>query len=385
MIQLVKDTIDNKDIDQLVDWLKTYPRLTKGNLTLELEKKFAEWVGTKYAVFVNSGSSANLLMLYALKCCLDKQLKIMVSSLCWATDLAPIMQLGMKPILIDCNLEDLSIDLTKLEQEIIYNKPDALLLVSVLGLSPNMDKIVDICNKHNVILLEDNCESQGTRFAGKKLGTFGEMATFSTYFGHIMSTIEGGFITTNNVGVYETLISLRSHGWDRELSEDTQQILRKTWGISDFNSLYTFYFPGFNVRPTDLNAFIGLKQMEKVDKAIEKRNENFQMFKILLEGKTWFPKEQKNSYTASFCIPVIFKSKENKENAIKEFKEKEIEVRPIIAGSMGKQPFYVGKYGEKNFPNCDIIDERGIYVPNHPLLTVREIRHICEIIIKNDK
>lgn len=387
MIPLVKDTINNKDIDQLIEWLKTYPKLTKGDLTIELEQKFADWVGTEYSVFVNSGSSANLLMLYYLKLKYENgsRLKIVVPSLCWATDLAPVLQLEMDPILCDCNLNNLSVDLDHLEEIFDKHKPHALLLVSVLGLSPNMDKITELCKKYGVVLLEDNCESQGTKYKDQKLGNFGEMASFSTYFGHTMSTIEGGFITTNNETLYNILKMLRSHGWDRDLDPETQKLLREDNNVSDFNALYTFYIPGFNLRSTDLQAFLGLNQLKKVDQMIEQRNKNFQLFKQLLESKTWFPKEHPLSYTASFCIPIIFKTKENRDKAIEEFNKNNVEVRPLIAGSMGSQPMYVKKYGKLELPNCKIVDERGIYVPNHPLLTKEDIEKICNIIIKNDR
>lgn len=387
-IKLVQDTIDNKDIDQLIEWLKTYPRLTKGELTVEFEKQFAKWVGTEYAVFVNSGSSANLLMLYMLKHVYkekNKQLKIIIPSLSWATDLSPIIQLDMDPILCDCNLDDLSVDITHLETLFRAHSPDALLLVSVLGLSPNIDKIKKLCNYYGVLLIEDNCESQGTKFNNKKLGTFGVMSSFSTYFGHTMSTIEGGFITTDDKAIYDFAKMFRSHGWDRDLDHTLQKNLREVENVSDFNALYTFYVPGFNLRSTDLQAFLGINQLKKVDKLIEQRNKNFQLFKQLLENKTWFPKEQPGSFTASFCIPIIFKTKENREAAIKEFQEKNIEVRPLIAGSMGKQPMYVKVYGKLELPNCNVVDERGMYIPNHPLLTEDEIKLMCEIILKNDK
>lgn len=392
-IKLVQDTISNQDVDQLIEWLKTYPRLTKGPLTLELEEKFAKWIGTKYSVFVNSGSSANLLMLYALKHMMKSssyrfdlnQIRIAVPSLCWATDLAPIIQLDMEPILVDCNLDNLSIDLERLEQTFKTRKPHVLLLVSVLGLSPDMDKIVELCETYGVHLLEDNCESQGTMYKGKKLGTFGLASSFSTYFGHTMSTIEGGFITTEDKEFYDMLIMMRSHGWDRDLDINKQVQLRNDHQVEDFNSLYTFYVPGFNLRSTDLQAFLGLRQLEKVDQMIEQRNKNFHLFKKLLENKTWFPKEQSGSYTASFCIPLIFKSKENRDKAIKEFTDNNVEIRPLIAGTMGNQPMYSEKYGRLYLPNCEEIDNKGIYIPNHPHLTEDEIKLMCDIIIKNDK
>jgi CDP-6-deoxy-D-xylo-4-hexulose-3-dehydrase len=384
-IQLVKDTIDNKDVEHLIEWLKTFPKLTKGELTIKFEEVFSKWIGCKHSVFVNSGSSANLLMIYLLKYMgLLKNNKIAVPSLSWATDLSPVMQFDIEPVLVDCNLDNLSVDLEHLEAVFEEHKPDAFILVSVLGLSPDMDKILELCKRYNVILLEDNCESQGTKFNEVRLGNFGFMSSFSTYFGHTMSTIEGGMITTNDDKIYALLKQFRSHGWDRDLNDKEKEKLRSDWNIDNFSALYTFFVPGFNVRSTDLQAFIGLKQMEKVDDMISKRNENFKLFKSLLKDKAWFPKETNNSYTASFCIPVIFKNEKNKESAIKDFLDNDIECRPLICGSMGTQPFYTKKYGMNKLYNCNVIDSRGMYVPNHPKLTIDEIKLICDIIIKND-
>jgi CDP-6-deoxy-D-xylo-4-hexulose-3-dehydrase len=382
-IDLIQDTIDNKDIDSLIEWLKTYPRLTKGSKTLEFESKWSNWLGTKYSVFVNSGSSANLLMLYALKVLNKmKNNKVCVPSLCWATDLAPVLQFDMEPLLVDCNLDNLSVDLEHLEEIFIKESPSVLILVSVLGLSPNIKKITELCEKYDVILLEDNCESQGTKFENVKLGNFGLMTSFSTYFGHTMSTIEGGMISTNNKEVYETLLQLRSHGWDRDLTEDKQKELRSAWDVTDFSALYTFYIPGFNLRSTDLQAQIGLQQLDKVDGMIQNRYNNFLYYKSKLDGKIWFPKSFENEFTSNFAIPVITKSSEDKENLVKDLQDNNIACRPLISGSMGTQPFYKKLYGEKKLPNCSIIDERGIYVPNHDKMTNEDIDRVCEILLK---
>lgn len=385
-IQLVKDTIDNGDIDKLIEWLKTYPRLTKGPLTIEFEKIFAEWIGSKYAVFVNSGSSANLLMLYALIASNKlKNNKIVVPSLSWATDLAPVIQLGLHPVLVDCNMSTLSVDVNHLRNIFKTESPAVLLLVSVLGLSPNMKEITDLCSEYDVILLEDNCESQGTEYDGVKLGNFGLMASFSTYFGHIMSTIEGGLITTNDEEMYEYLIQLRSHGWSRDLQQSSKQTLRTRWNVDEFSELYTFYEPGFNVRSTDLQAFLGIEQMKKVDALIQQRNKNFKLFSELLRPHVWVPTEEPNSFTSSFCIPIIMATSEQKRFLIQLLNEYGIECRPLISGSMGTQPFYKKRYGQVILPNCFIIDGRGVYVPNHPLLSTDDIHAICNQVIKASK
>lgn len=383
-IELVQDTIDNRDIDQLIAWLSTYPRLTKGQVTLDFEKKFAEWIGSEYAVFVNSGSSANLMMVYAMKYSGRlKNNKICVPALCWATDLAPVLQFDLEPVLVDCNIENLSVDLEHLEHIFKTEAPSALILVSVLGLSPDMDQIISLCQKYEVVLIEDNCESQGTSYKGRRLGNFGLMSSFSTYFGHTMSTIEGGIITTNDETIYDLLLQLRSHGWDRDLTRDKQTELRKNWDVEDFSALYTFFIPGFNLRSTDLQAFIGIGQLDKIDSSIQKRFENYNYFKEKLSSQVWFPKEIKDSFTANFAIPVILDSHEKKRSLIRDLENDNIACRPLISGSMGTQPFYKKIYGEKILPNCSVVDARGIYVPNHPMLENTDIDRICEIILKN--
>lgn len=831
-ITLVKDTIENSDIDNLIQWLQTYPKLTKGPKTVEFEEKWSKWVGCKYSVFVNSGSSANLLMLYALKVLGNlRNEKIVVPALAWATDMAPVIQLGFDPLIVDCNMQNLAVDVSQLESIFRFHKPAAMILVSVLGFSPDMDKIVELCQKHGVILLEDNCESQGTEFQGKKLGNFGLMSSFSTYFGHTMSctkntpipyknengqfkvdsieniynkykyspndieimsfneidkniyfrnpseiikhklgdkkilklklknnreveitedhsvfkfnmglvesvegynlkvgdkilipselprileenqyldfisfcrnyentffvknydkvdyenykpkwntkeykqkenykkrsllplklvkniennlliafkntpknkyipakyeitpqlcrligyfiaegsykknngvcftfsknekeyieevlysvetifgikgytdnirnstqvlfdsttlqfffekflgikrgalnkripdfiwhtskenqleflygfflgdgsedetriefsssskelindvsylssflglkgsigtkvkrgsksvienrvvecknsianyrlynidfkdakltqkfenrktslvsdnethghlqeleiksidilnsekheyvydfsvpgyenfiggwqpiclhnsTIEGGMVCTNDKDVYDLIKMLRSHGWDRDLDEDAQSRLRKKWGVDDFSALYTFYEPGFNVRSTDLQAVVGIGQLDKVDEWIDKRNENLSHFldymkKKDVKKKIWRPTEHPDSFTASFCYPMVFSTKKDKDKAVAALLANGVETRPIICSSMGTQPFFVKRYGRHETLNASRVDECGIYVPNHPKLSKEEIEFICDTVI----
>lgn len=367
MISLVNDTIDKKDVDQLIDWLSKYPRLTKGPVTLEFEKKWAKWLGTEYAVFVNSGSSANLLMLYALIS--DKRLKnnkIVVPGLCWATDLSPVFQFGLQPILCDVNMDTLSVDLEELEKIFKIESPSVLMLVSILGFSPDVYKIQELCKKYGVIVLEDNCESLGTEYKGIKLGNFGLMSSYSTYFGHHISTIEGGIVATNNKDLYNVLLSIRSHGWDRDLQPERQKELRNEYGVSDFNSLYTFYYDGFNVRSTDLQAFIGLGQLDKLDDICQKRNSNFVYLQSNIKNDFWKPNPIQDTFTSNFCYPIIHPRRDDIVTALK---KEQVEVRPLVCGSMGNQPFYVKRYGQKQLKNCDTIDRFGLYIPNNPGLT----------------
>ena len=382
MIKLVGDTIDNKDIDNLIEWLKTYPRLTKGPLTLELEKKWSNWLGVNNSVFCNSGSSANLLMLWALVEAnrINKNAKVVVPSAAWATDLSPVIQLGMTPILCDINLKNLSVDLNHLETIFKETKPEVLLLVSVLGLVPDMGKVIELCQKYNVILLEDTCESMGSKYKGKKLGTFGLMSSFSTYFGHHISTIEGGFVSTNDEELYEILKSIRSHGWDRDSSSEYSKKLRNNWKTSDFDALYTFYHSGFNLRSTDLQAFIGLGQIDKLDNICKRRNENFNIYQQELSN--FSPSIIERGFVSNFAYPVI---SENRDSIVAALQKENIEVRPMICGSMGTQPFYIKEYGKKELPNASIIDKWGFYIPNHPGLSKEDIIKISNIIKETDK
>ena len=384
MIKLVNDTISNEDIDSLVEWLKTYPRLTKGELTVELEKKWSKWLGVSNSVFCNSGSSANLLMLWALVEAgrISRESKIVVPSVAWATDLSPVIQLGMTPLLCDVNLDDLSVDLDSLETLFKESKPQVLLLVSVLGLVPDMQSIVNLCNKYNVILLEDTCEGMGSKYNEKKLGTFGLMSSFSTYFGHHISTIEGGFISTDDEELYEILKSIRSHGWDRDSSKSFSSSLRDEWGTSDFNSLYTFYYSGFNLRSTDLQAFIGLGQIDKLNEICDKRNANFKLYQNELKELKPYISDKDSNFISNFAYPVI---DENRDFIVRRLIEADIEVRPMICGSMGSQPFYVKEFGKNIQRNASTIDRYGFYVPNHPGLSKEDILTITDIIKKTSK
>jgi CDP-6-deoxy-D-xylo-4-hexulose-3-dehydrase len=378
MITLVRDTIDNNDIDRLVDWLKTYPRLTKGPITLEFENKFSNWLGRKYSVFVNSGSSANLLMLSALKeGGYLKNDKVVVPSVAWATDLSPVIQLGLDPILCDSNMEDLSADLEHLENLFLLHSPSALMFVSVLGLVPDMDRVIKLCDKYDVILLEDTCEAMGCEYKGQKLGTSGRMSSFSTFFGHHISTIEGGIVSTDDFELYELLLSIRSHGWDRDLSVETQFQLQQDWDVSDFDAMYTFYYSGFNMRSTDLQAYIGLTQIDKLDDWGKKREHNYNLYQDLIKNDYWKPKSYPNSLTSNFAYPIV---SPNRDEIVKSLQENQVEVRPMICGSMGTQPFYVKKFGRLELPKVTEIDKYGFYVPNHPTLTEEEIEFVSNTV-----
>jgi CDP-6-deoxy-D-xylo-4-hexulose-3-dehydrase len=380
MIKLVNDTIDKGDIEALVDWLSQdeIPRLTKGDLTIQLETLWAKKIGTKYSVFVNSGSSSILLTLAVLKHTNKlKNQKVVIPGLSWATDVSSPMLLGMEPIMCDCNLYDLSCDINHLEEIFKKETPSVFILVSPLGLVPDMDKIIYLCKKYDVILLEDVCESMGSKYKDNYLGSFGFASFFSMYFGHHLSTIEGGFINTNDEDFYHALLMMRSHGWDRDLPVEKQNELREKYNVSNFDSLYNFYLPGFNLRSTDLQAFIGLRAIQKLDGYTKKRNDNFSEYMSNIKNNEINIKIDEDNFISNFAYPIVSK---NKTKIIEELIKNEIEVRPLIAGNMSKKPMWYENYGFLDLPNCEKINEFGFYVPNHQNLKLEEIKKICKII-----
>jgi CDP-6-deoxy-D-xylo-4-hexulose-3-dehydrase len=380
-INLVKDTIDIDDVKRLITWLETNPRLTKGDLTLEFEKKWSEWLGVKYSVFVNSGSSANLAAIYSLLLSGKlKNNKIVVPAVSWVTTVTPTIQLGMEPIMCDCDIDNLGLDINHLKEIIKNDNPSVIILVHVLGIPNHMDEILKLCKENDILLIEDTCESIGSKYNDKLLGTLGDLSTFSFYFGHHMSTIEGGMISTNDEDLYHILLSIRSHGWDRDLPKEKQNSLREKYGVDKFRSLYTFYYPGFNLRSTDLQAYIGLGQLEKLDMIVENRNKNFIRYKNEIKNTFWNISPPEGSFISNFSFPIITKN-------IKELTEQlitnNIECRPLICGSINEHPFWYERYGKQTLPNSKLVHNYGLYLPNNHQMTDEEITKVIEVVNKH--
>ncbi len=378
MIPLVKDTIDTQDIDRLIGWLSTYPRLTKGDLTIEFEKRWSEWLGCKYSVYVNSGSSANLAMAYALLTSNRPRNNVVIApAVSWVTTVSPFMQLGYEVVLCDADRETLGLDIDHLRKLVSEHKPSILILVHVLGVPCKMDEILEICESNDIILLEDSCESVGSEYKGVKTGNFGLMSSFSFYFGHHISTIEGGMISTNDHELYNLLKSVRAHGWNRDLDEPFKRSLNEKFVVDEFKDLYTFYYPGFNFRATDLQAFIGLGQVDKLDEVLERRHENYLLYNDNIRNDFWKLRPTENSYVSNFAYPVITPAIKQLVNALR---ENSIETRPLICGSIGKQPFWIERYGESSLEFADQVDEFGLYLPNNHQITTEEILFVCDVV-----
>ena len=277
---LAKETINEDDINALCDWLKSYPRLTKGELTLQVEKDWAEYIGTEYAVFNNSGSSANLLMVAtAVECGLIPNKKIVVPPVGWVTTISPAMQLGLEPIMCGADPQTFGIDLDELEEICERERPDAVIFVQVLGVPHHKERLLALKEKYGFLLLEDACAALGASYAdGTMVGTIGDMASFSFYFGHQLSTIEGGMVNVNDKKLYDMLLMLRSHGWAKDLDQETYSSMMEKYGIDDFHSPFTFFVAGYNLRSTDLQAFLGIRQIKKAEWASTQRNKNHLLY-----------------------------------------------------------------------------------------------------------
>jgi len=408
MIQLVKDTIDKQDIVNLISWLSTNPRLTKGDLTIKFEKLWSKYTGVKHSVYVNSGSSANLAMAYALQVSGRLKNKVVIApAVSWVTTVAPFIQLGYDVKLCDCDKETLGLDPVHLEKLIEEYDPSVVIFVHVLGFPNKMNEIKKLTD-NKCILLEDSCESIGSTYDTNKTGTFGLMSSFSFYFGHHISTIEGGMISTDDDEMYNILKSIRAHGWNRDLDEPYKTIIKGDTDVDEFKDLYTFYYPGFNLRSTDLQAYIGLLQMDKIDTIVDNRHSNYMLYHNNIKNDYWKIKPTENSFVSNFAYPIITpKIKE----LVKALKDNNIETRPLICGSIANQPFWIESVtkqmdefnDEIDDFNCFILDKEdeimkikcqshdefkmaeevdkfGLYLPNNHQLTEEEILFVCDVV-----
>ena len=350
-------------------------RLSMGPITEEFESKFATWHRRKYCVMVNSGSSANIVLLSSLLNLgiLKKGDQIGVNSVTWSTNIMPLIQLGLKPILIDVGEKDLNI--TKEQVTKVINNIKGLFITNVLGLDNELVEIANLCQEKGKILLEDNCEGLGCVVSKKLFGNFGLASTSSSFVGHHFSTIEGGYIFTDDQKLYAMLKVVRAHGWTRNLS-DEEKILLSCKVEDEFNNPYTFEYCGFNVRPSEINAYCGLLQLDHIKFFNKIREDRFikaakRLTEFIYKGDTCNP---------VFAIPIRAKSKNHKKIIVDQLKSKNIESRPIISRSMGIQPFWIREYGMQTLDNSKEIDELGFYVTNDPQLADEDFGYLIDVL-----
>jgi CDP-6-deoxy-D-xylo-4-hexulose-3-dehydrase len=384
-------TFRNKD---LIEGIKVIfsKNVTMSKVTKKFEKIFSKKIKVPYSLMVNSGSSANFL---AFQCLINpyrkKRLKkgdeVLIPSICWPTSFWPIIQSGLKPIFVDVDRENFNIDLEDLEKK-ISKKTKALMLIHVLGNSTNMEKLVKILKKRRIILIEDTCESIGAKYKKKFLGTFGSFSTFSFYYSHQISSIEGGMICCKNKQDEGIIKALRSHGW----SKDQEKLVKK---FEKINKNYLFINSGFNLRPTDIQAAIGLSQFKSLNNFIKVRKINRKIIiKKIISDKRWknqvnFLEKNDNVEPSWFGLIMLLNKKfKNKKKLILDKLDKlGIENRPIISGNFLKQPAlrkYKISQKSRNFPNASYVHEYGFFVGlKNKIMSSIEAKKFANIFFKS--
>ncbi len=388
-ILLMKNTFSNEKFvkKNLIKFIKSSSRLSMGKEVIKWENNFSKWQKRKYSVCVNSGSSANLILIQSLLNLkyLKKNDLVVVSGVTWSTNVMPLIQLGLKVKAIDVNINTLNVSFEQFKKFYRKNKKlKCFFITNVLGFSDRIDKIRSFCFKNKILLIEDNCESLGSEIQNKKLGNFGIASTTSTFVGHHLSTIEGGFVCTDNRELYNQLLIVRAHGWDRNLSEKEKISLNKKYKISKFFRGYSFFDLAYNVRPTEICGKLGNLQIKSLSKDIKIREKNFKKFNECIDNNINLHKLNLNhmSLISNFAFPVIAKNKFIFNKLINKFIKNKVEIRPIISGNILSQPFmkkYV-KQNQKSLKNSSFIHNLGFYFPNNPNMTKNEIDRICRII-----
>lgn len=390
MIPLMKNTFLNEHETKraLAEFILKTDKLSMGKECIGFEKKFAKFQGREEAVLFNSGGSANLAMLQALKNLgrLKDGDKVGFSALTWSTNTMPIIQMGLIPVAIDCDYSYLNVMSYNLEERLKQVELKALFLTNVLGFTGDINNIKNLCSLKNIMLLEDNCESLGTELPSGKAGNFGLCSSFSFFVAHHMSTIEGGMLCTDDGELSEMLRIVRANGWDRNLSAMQQIKWRKKYNIrSEFEAKYTFYDLGFNLRPTEITGFLGQFQMQFLDHNIKAREQNYlQLEKIMSQNEDIIPlKHTHINCLSTFAFPVVCRTQELREHYLSRFSGAGIEIRPMIAGNMQMQPFYK-KYVKELFelPGTDFLHANSFYCGNYPELTEADLETISSCLYK---
>ncbi len=389
---LMKNNILKTDLEPVISLLQEAdPRLTSGHKVKEFEELWSKWLGVKYSVFINSGSSANLLCLALLKEKFPEGGDIIVPPFTWSSDISSIIWMGFNPIFIDITLPTLGLNGDLVIKEIKRNKNiKAIFLTHAQGFNALTNNLLNFLKKENIYLIEDVCESHGALLDNdQKAGSVGNLSCFSFYYAHHMSTIEGGMVCTNDKNSYEALRMLRSHGMVRETNDEN---IRKNWvqRYPDLNEKFIFTRPAFNVRNNEIGAIIGIEQLKRLDKMIQKRAENFLIFLELLPD--WCFKEFNLKGQSNYAFNVIL-NEPNEElmfNLQKTLDTNQIEYRRGSAGggNQMRQPYVRNKYKyteediKRISPVTDHIHFFGMYLGNYPELEYESIKEIAGIISK---
>ena len=383
--QLINDSITQEDKTALIDHINIDGvRFTQGSRVRQFEKEWSEWLGVKHSVFVNSGASANYIMVSIVK-----EMKgygeVIVPTLGWVSDISPVVNLGLKPVFVDVSLETFSTDIEKI-LPLVNENTIGLTLVHCLGFNSISQQIIDLCKDKDIFLIEDCCEAHGATYQEKKVGTLGDVSNFSFYFGHHMTTIEGGMVCTNDDEIYQYAKMFRSHGMTRldylqndELGMNLQKKYESLY--PDLNPLFTFAVPGYNMRNQELNAIIGTSQLKRLDYNIQRRVENLKTWVDTLDSEKFFTDYELEG-NSNFALPLIILGEDRNRllRVCDILKRNEVEYRIGTAGggNQAKQP-YLEKYdfvaGE--LPNSDYIHHYSLYIGNHPEISKEKIINLC--------
>ena len=381
---LMKNNITRADLDTLIDFLKQDdPILTQSKQVREFEREWSEWVGVRYCVYVNSGASANLLSIAALKYLYGGG-EIIVPPLTWVSDIASLIQNGFKPVFADINPRNLCMD----DEQVISKLADqtrAVFFTHAQGFNGLTDRLLKVLKDRNIILIEDVCESHGATFKGNKLGSFGLISNFSFYYAHHLSTIEGGMVCTNDKRIYGMIRMLRSHGMVREVNDDEtkQEYIEKH---PDLSPHFIFAYPAYNVRNTEVGAVLGRNQLKRLDANNDKRKRNFELFLTNLDStkyRTDFELEGSCNY--AFNLIIKYPDPAFRDKVEQKLTQAKVEFRRGSAGGGNqlRQPYLKEIIPEKEYekyPEVDHIHFYGYYIGNYPDLEEKDIIMLCNML-----
>ena len=369
---LMHNNFSRSDITSVKNFLDKSKILTSNKKVKEFEKKWSKWQGTKYSVFVNSGSSANLLSIAYLKTIFQSG-EIIVPTLTWSSDVSSVINSGFKPVFVDIDLKNLG----AIENEIIKKinkKTIAVFLTHVLGFNCLSLKLIKYLKSKKIILIEDCCESHGAKIYDKKVGTLSEGSTFSSYFGHHMTTVEGGFVSTDDTELHELMRAKRSHGLARECSDEVYKKYIKRY--PDVDKRFMFITDGYNFRNNEFGAVLGLSQLPRLDDMIKRRREVCDKFVSILKKYDdifHIPNFDGNS---SFCLPFIAKDGYLRNDLQEHLEACGVETRPLCSGNLLRQPFLSEYEVFKEFPKVDYLHYHGFFIGNNHLVTDEEIEKL---------
>jgi CDP-6-deoxy-D-xylo-4-hexulose-3-dehydrase len=365
---LASTTWDHLEIEAMQSVISS-GNFTMGRHVKEFEKAFAEYFGSSYAIMSNSGSSANLLSLAAMRYSKKYDFRgrdeVIVPAVSWSTTFYPVAQLGFRLRFVDIDLDTLNMDLEAVEQA-IGPRTAGILAVNLLGNPADLFNLSKLAKENDIFLLEDNCESMGASINGKATGTFGDIGTFSTFFSHHISTMEGGVCLTDDLELAQIMQSMRAHGWTRELPLDNM-VFQKTG--EPFEDLFRFVLPGYNLRPLELSGAIGIEQLKKLPRLIEVRRRNAIEFARLMEGLEGVKTQKEFGTSSWFGFSIILEGHlaGKRSELVKKLNESGIDCRPIVAGDFTQNPVmkHLNHAPLEEMPNARYLHENGLFVGNH--------------------